>query len=122
MGIGSPTFINLYCRKEIVGGWKASDFQRLTLIQMNRTQQVKPKTPAPPSKQRVPLVVPKPFSSFTMNHTDSPGTLDKGDTHAPPIERAIPGTQNMYDKDQVVCHRCKVCDYKHGHLVKVREF
>ncbi len=107
--------LNLYCRKEVVGGWKVADFQRLTLIQMNRTQQVKPKTPAIPNKQRVPLVVPKPFSSFT----DSPVTLDEGVTHAPPSQKPIPGTQNMHDKDQVVCHRCKVCDYKHGHLVKV---
>ena len=120
-------------RKEIVGGWNVAEFTKLTEIQMNRTQSMgKPKSSA--NKQRVELVVPRPFGCYASGRTlpkatqnavglvGQPSPLKQfGGSSDTGIEEQHLSDKDFFDgnKDQVICHRCKVCDYRHGHLMKV---
>ena len=133
-GIWEVEKANAY-RKEVVGGWNVAEFQKLTEIQMNRTQSMgKPKVSA--NKQRVELVVPRPFSTYSMGKTLPQGNQTRiapvSILASPPQLKSLAGSSGERqrvqgsnadfqdtNKEQVICHRCKICDYRHGHLMKV---
>ena len=123
-------------RKEIAGGWNVNEFQKLTEIQMNRTQSMgKPKASA--NKQRVELVVPRPLSRYAavgrtppqgaqtsiapVSILATPPALKSFSDSPEKSQKGLGADKEFQDtnKEQVICHRCKVCDYRHGHLMKV---
>ncbi len=112
-------------RKEVEGGWKEEDFQKLTEMQMNRTQSMGTKPKPSINKQRVELVVPRPLDPYRI-----PGTSPAKQAALGALGSTLSGLGQSStivsedypsgSKDQVICHRCRVCDYRHGHLMKVK--